>query len=295
MLVTASPGCSRRKYATSNPRTKRKKKAGQAPQLDLQRAKQLKSLWPNMQHKRLTVIVLHVLSLSCINEWICLASICRGNQTLAKVKGGVSHQIWIFLEADCNGSCLLMQHAQAQRDILVMLSPFDLAIQRARLPTYLQLSRDYIIKHKKCMRRTHWTKTKKCRCMYIYIYANINIYIYIYLWNTYVNMNTTIQCILNTHPQCCQVRSPWKNRQWLWWLWTSPAVKQMTRIQRSWPLPSMFLLPVRLPDCVLPILSCLNTWAKRNVNLNSECNAGKYPRNRDPRERGGIGDCNVGK
>ena len=70
MLVTASPGCSRRKYATSNPRTEGEKKTGQASQLDLQRAKQLKSLWPNMQHKRLRVIVLQVLSLSWINEWI---------------------------------------------------------------------------------------------------------------------------------------------------------------------------------------------------------------------------------
>ena len=102
-------------------------KTGQAPQLDLESAKQFKSLWPNMQHKLLTLIKLFL----CINSWICLASICRGNQTIAKVKGGVSHQIWILLEADCNGSCLLMQHTQAQRDILVMLPPFDLVTHRA--------------------------------------------------------------------------------------------------------------------------------------------------------------------
>lgn len=130
------------------------------------------------------------------------------------------------------------------------------------------------------MRRTHRTKTTKSR---------LHIHTHIYkLYEVHICQH---EYYYTVHTRYSPANCP-RDRiaSDSWWLWTSPAVKQMTRIQRSWPLPSMFLLPGRLPECVFDILSSLNTGAKRNVNLNSECNTGKYPR-----KRGGIGDCKVGK
>ena len=141
------------------------------------------------------------------------------------------------------------------------------------------------------MRWTQWTKTKRTNTAHS-TYINI-LCIYVCMYMTYICQHEYYYYTVHIRysPAILPSTAP---------VIESPVtfddcghlqqVKQMTRIQRSWPLPSMFLLPGRLPECVFAILSSLNTGAKRNVNLNSECNTGKYPR-----KRGGIGDCKVGK